>query len=118
MTDTKTQIADLEAKHAHLEVVLDQSRRHVDDLERQLAEAQKDLRDKFGDQMPDRVNGLRREVDDLELQLAEVQAENERLREAASDVIVCLEKQMPYAKLEALRAALATQPEERERYAD
>jgi DNA-binding IclR family transcriptional regulator len=35
-------LADLEAKHAHLEVVLDQSRRHVEDLERQLAEAREE----------------------------------------------------------------------------
>jgi chromosome segregation ATPase len=32
-------LADLEGKHAHLETVLDQSRKHVEDLEAQLAAA-------------------------------------------------------------------------------
>jgi hypothetical protein len=105
------------------------------DLERQLAEAQKDLRDKFGDQMPDRVNGLRREVADLELQLTEAQAENERIREAARPFVEHIEKLefgtflsaylppartgrapacMTYEQFDNLRAALATQPGEEE----
>jgi excisionase family DNA binding protein len=76
------------------------------DLRRELAEAQQDLRDKFGDQMPDRVNGLRREVADLERQLAEARTENERLRSAQGNDILSMRTNHTFAHSMATTAQL------------